>query len=86
MDGPDGDGSFADGTGDALDGAVADVAGGENARHAALEWERGACGRPCIGRHVGAGEDEAVVIEADEVVPGVVEVEVAVPRLRSAAW
>jgi hypothetical protein len=36
----DGDGAFADGRGDALDRAVADIAGGEYAGKAGLQQER----------------------------------------------
>ena len=67
MDGADGNRSLTDGAGDSLDGTVADITGGEDTRQAGFEWERGAVGRPGVGRHVGSGEDEPVVVQADGV-------------------
>ena len=70
MDEGDGDGALADGRGDALDGLVADVAGGEHAGHRGFEQERLAFERPSgevVRREVRAGADEPAAVARERV-------------------
>ena len=58
--------SFADRRGDTFHLAEANVAAGENARHARLEQVRVAVELPAPGRaHVGAGQDVAMPVQRD---------------------
>jgi hypothetical protein len=64
----DGGGTFAGGGGDAFDGSVAGVAGGENARLAGFEQEWLALKRPrgeVVPVEVSSGEDVAGVVPGD---------------------
>ena len=60
------DGTLANGGGDPFTRAVANVAGGENGRHACLQKECTTFQRPCTARgKIGAAEDEALFISID---------------------
>ena len=60
-----GDRALTDGGGDALDVVGANVAGGEDARHARLEGVRATLERPSGAIDVAAGAHETVVIALD---------------------
>jgi hypothetical protein len=65
VDGSHCDGSFADRTGNSFGRGVANVAGGEHAGAARLEWIGLTLQRPVGTGHIAAGQHEAVIVEAE---------------------
>jgi hypothetical protein len=61
----DGDRSFTNRPGDALDRAVPNVSGREHARRARFEGQRRARKRPAFPRKVTPGQNEPAIVELD---------------------